>query len=496
MNSYISNNNHFSYIKAKNAFSSMALENKEPLINVVAYLDGNASEIEGGVIEGIQNFEIAKSLLDKRVQITAKVETAWSKVKPLAVKTIMGFAAGIMPPLALFILKPIGELPSFILGGATLITSAFITAKYLLKLKECINAIRGQKKCLPNNDWKGNPVYNIQMDKTPEINTIPTEIIEGKDSSKPEDLSAFIADNMQKYNSAKNVFYISGHGLAYKGVAGISMNDLKKALDKACVKIGKKLDIIIFDACFMQNLETMNEIKNYAKIAVASEETVPGSGFPIHEMLDASVRGEMIPENMGEKIIEGVGLGWEINDISTVSAVNLEKLDQLTCKLDILGIALSSELEGNDENKEIIKSCLNETLKFNDEYNEKDYTITPSFFSPIANIINKYTHILDFLYACKSKQESFADLGDFLSKLEARNNNFSDKARKALQDTQKTLENVVIAAHGLGDYKKAKGISFHYKQDIFFDNIPNEMNFRDLNLPDGWKRFIEKIGWF
>jgi hypothetical protein len=61
----------------------------------------------------------------------------------------------------------------------------------------------------------------------------------------------------------------------------LTLSEVKQALSDS----GKVLDILAMDACLMQILETSYEWHQYAKYIVASEETIPGNGFPYYDII-------------------------------------------------------------------------------------------------------------------------------------------------------------------------------------------------------------------
>ncbi len=76
-------------------------------------------------------------------------------------------------------------------------------------------------------------------------------------------------------------------GIAYDDVSGNSMNikDLSAALSEIQKAYGRKIDIFAMDACLMQMAEVVAEIKDYASFIVASQEIIPGPGYPYDDVL-------------------------------------------------------------------------------------------------------------------------------------------------------------------------------------------------------------------
>ena len=53
----------------------------------------------------------------------------------------------------------------------------------------------------------------------------------------------------------------------------------------AALPVGRKLDFLLFDACFMGSVEALYDLRNNAKQIIASPTEVMGNGFPYHQIL-------------------------------------------------------------------------------------------------------------------------------------------------------------------------------------------------------------------
>ena len=75
---------------------------------------------------------------------------------------------------------------------------------------------------------------------------------------------------------------------------GFSLQDIKQAL-------GRKLDLLCFDACLMQMAEVAFTAKEGADYIVGSEETEPGDGYPYKEIFSKMKKG-MTPTDVAKLI--------------------------------------------------------------------------------------------------------------------------------------------------------------------------------------------------
>lgn len=69
-------------------------------------------------------------------------------------------------------------------------------------------------------------------------------------------------------------------------------------------RLASPLDVLGFDACLMSMVETGYEFRKEARVMVASEELVPGLGWPYHLWVKALVqRPDMTPAELGKVIV-------------------------------------------------------------------------------------------------------------------------------------------------------------------------------------------------
>ena len=112
----------------------------------------------------------------------------------------------------------------------------------------------------------------------------------------------FVKDTVKAYPAKHYCAIIWNHGTGWKAVRnkekmirgisyddqsgnnittaqlGYAMADIKKAL-------GRRLDLLCFDACLMQMAEVIPSVREGADIMVGSEEIEPGDGFPYKDIL-------------------------------------------------------------------------------------------------------------------------------------------------------------------------------------------------------------------
>lgn len=192
-------------------------------------------------------------------------------------------------------------------------------------------------------------------------------------------VSRFLEYIVKVYPESRLILIIWDHGAAWEGCgrdsnyegSTMSPEDLKEALQS----LGKPVDLIGFDACFMANLEYLRVIAPYGKYAIASEETEPEHGWDYIPLISSLKENPGIPpEELGKVIVDSYldnpnhqkgALSLSVLDLSQMPNV-LASLDNLALSLDdtigesgsyqvisrlagdLSGIGVSKDSEGND----------------------------------------------------------------------------------------------------------------------------------------------------
>jgi hypothetical protein len=129
------------------------------------------------------------------------------------------------------------------------------------------------------------------------------------------------------------------HGYAWNYVClddtsgdSLSMPELQSAIANA----GKRVDVLAFDCCNMGNIEVAYQVSltNLVSYMVASEETVPGNGFPYDLMLTKLVNNpDMLPRDFSMAMVDGWGQYYATQKWATT--VNLAAIDVAQLKASV-----------------------------------------------------------------------------------------------------------------------------------------------------------------
>jgi hypothetical protein len=112
----------------------------------------------------------------------------------------------------------------------------------------------------------------------------------------------------------------------------LSMQELQAGIANA----GKRIDILAFDCCNMGNIEVAYQVSltNLVSYMVASEESVPGNGFPYDKMLNKLVANPaMLPRDFSMAMVDGWGEYYKTQTWATT--VNLAAIDVVQLKATI-----------------------------------------------------------------------------------------------------------------------------------------------------------------
>lgn len=184
------------------------------------------------------------------------------------------------------------------------------------------------------------------------------------DMGSADVLTDFVEWGAQNYPAKKYAVVIWNHGTGWNKrqgntiFKGISYDDqsgnhittaqLTPALSKIRKSLGKKLDILAFDACLMQMLEVSYAVKDDVDIMLASEEVEPGEGWAYNDsMAPIAANPQLSPAEVATIIVdtydESYNGGSQGNRATTQSWVRMSEIDNLMTSLN----NVASSLAGN-----------------------------------------------------------------------------------------------------------------------------------------------------
>ncbi len=168
----------------------------------------------------------------------------------------------------------------------------------------------------------------------------------------PAVLEEFIEICCKDYPAEKYALVLWDHGGGWRGLCWddttldetdvddcITMVELRDAVEGA----GEVLDVVGFDLCLMAMPEVAYQVRDYADYVVFSEETVPGQGYPYNDIAQALVDdADMDGRDLSTVIVEEYAAFYaelNVKDV-TISAFDMEYMDEVTAAVDYLGAEL------------------------------------------------------------------------------------------------------------------------------------------------------------
>ncbi|MCM2266407.1 MAG: clostripain-related cysteine peptidase [Elusimicrobiales bacterium] len=168
-----------------------------------------------------------------------------------------------------------------------------------MKCEPPFNPFAPAPKPPPQADWTGSRRFLMRKDADPAmINSPVLAHYPDADMGDWKHLAEFIAWGKANYPAKKYLLVVSGHGGGWRGVKpppgvkGISYDDvsgshISPAELAAAIRAGGGVDVYSSDACLMQTVEVVYDLKDAAQYVVGSQETTPGSGYNYEVFLNA-----------------------------------------------------------------------------------------------------------------------------------------------------------------------------------------------------------------
>ena len=221
-----------------------------------------------------------------------------------------------------------------------------------------------------NGNWTNTRRYYITQDFDPvQINSQLKSDLGELNMGDPQTLIDFTDWATINYPAKKYLLVIWNHGggfrslnlskdIAWDDTSGgdrITMSELESALSAISTQMGKNIDIVGMDACFMAMAEVAYQIKDYANILVTSEESTPFDGWPYDTILGELAGNPLTSSRqLAADIVDKYIFSYAYGNV-TQSAIELSYMDTLTSQLSNLALAIMND-SLNSKSKYILAS--------------------------------------------------------------------------------------------------------------------------------------------
>jgi len=188
--------------------------------------------------------------------------------------------------------------------------------------------------------YSGDYAYTGIASSTKSVsNLLPSTTTNELNMGDPANLVVFSTWAAKKYQADNYMLILWDHGsgwlptmashlkksIAFDNTSNdfLTMDEMSSALESITSAIGRKIDIIGFDACLMAQIEVAYQIKDYANYMIASEEKEPDSGWPYDKILSQFTgNGNISPIDLSKNIVN-------VTDVYTISAIDLNKISNI-----------------------------------------------------------------------------------------------------------------------------------------------------------------------
>ncbi|MFH1254845.1 MAG: clostripain-related cysteine peptidase [bacterium] len=209
--------------------------------------------------------------------------------------------------------------------------------------------------------------------------------------------------NLKKENSLKNNASDIGLGDLFQSGRGILYDDSEKtcltnqglslALSRIKDVLGKKIDLVGMDACLMSMVEIAYEIKDYADILVASQETEPGYGWDYSGIMAplVSAPSAFTAENLAKLIVASYANFYATTDMQnyTQSAINLSLLDPLCANIELVSLNILDSMRCKSA---VVKKALRTARLNSKSFETASYVDLYSLYSALRAEFTKLRH--------------------------------------------------------------------------------------------------------
>ncbi|MBN2194781.1 MAG: hypothetical protein JW751_18340 [Polyangiaceae bacterium] len=192
------------------------------------------------------------------------------------------------------------------------------------------------------------------------------------DMADPATLEGFLRWAVETYPAQRTALVFWDHGEGYKGGffdstadRTMSIRDMIDGVREA----GVHLDLLAFDACLMGMHEIAYGFRGFANVMVASEETVPGTGFPYESILtNLTASPGMTAMELGAQVVQDYtdhySVGLRARSV-TMATLDLGKAKALNEELASFARTVGDDLASH---RAAVQSALraDTTLRFTD----------------------------------------------------------------------------------------------------------------------------------
>jgi len=308
--------------------------------------------------------------------------------------------------------------------------------------------------------------YYLQRDQDLEQVTSPVlaDLGERKQLDAPA-LEEFLEWGIRNFPARNYAVVLKKHGLGFAKdgeVVKLSARELRQALENVEQKTGVKPDLLVFDACNMQQLEVAYELKDRAQVMTGSPEAIQAISFPYPTLLHNLTKDAPAHDarSLGDTVVQSYAAdaGW-----TTQAAVDLAKMPQVADRFrGLVDAVLAAEVPRETLYTDLMKAAS---------------------FQPHQTLALSY---------------NFRDAAGFVENLAA-NPALPESVREAARAAQEALSASEVARHVNPDRARSQGLSEGAASSVFlpWKDPSSELKegYRQLAWcrDTGWDRLLDHV---
>ena len=277
-----------------------------------------------------------------------------------------------------------------------------------------------------NTNYRNTRRMLITKDDQPNVvtSTVAEDLGLNVDMGSYDTLKSFIQWGAEKYPSDHIAVIIWNHGDGWRSknttnpiTKAISEDDLTgnhievwqlpqalRPLDSSPV-----LDVVAFDACYMQMAEVAQEIRFCTKYICGSEEYFPGEGYPYNLML-APLRNtpSISAKDFAVSLVNNIFSGLSVDGNITQSALDASRITELTAAVNTFGQALIDSTITKDEAN--VVRTQTQAYVIADNKDLYDYAERMAALRPTdTNLQSAYTNLISVLKSTVVNEKHTSD---------------------------------------------------------------------------------------
>ena len=208
-----------------------------------------------------------------------------------------------------------------------------------------------------NGNWTGTKRFLVSKDDDEEaIGSQELEDLGEVDMGDMNSLVEFINWTCRNYPADRYALSLWNHGGGWllhtcddTSNTCLTLRSLSDALKAAGFGEEKKLELLIFDECLMGLIDVTNEMEPYAKVMIASEDIVPGTGIDFRIPLSDLKENPAMDER---EVAESIVVAYEEfytkenpKPYATLAAYDLEEIPEVTNATSHLSAILEEHMD-------------------------------------------------------------------------------------------------------------------------------------------------------